>query len=99
MRRRILTINGGSSTVKFAAFRADGTPERILTGRIEGIGRPEPEMEVTDLLRGQTHRVSVGAPDHSRAAHWLIDWLGGWAKGEPFHAVGHRVVHGGLRPA
>ena len=37
---RILTINGGSSSIKFALFEAVASLRRILEGRIERIGLP-----------------------------------------------------------
>ena len=39
--RRILTINGGSSSIKFALFEAGNAFRRILEGAIERIGLPE----------------------------------------------------------
>lgn len=94
---RILTINGGSSTIKFAAFCSSGTPERILSGEVDGIGRSDAVLAATDLTRGERHRVQVGAADHRHAAHSLIDWIDQWSGGEQFQAIGHRVVHGGVR--
>jgi acetate kinase len=38
---KILTINGGSSSIKFALFDASGSLRRILAGGIERIGLPE----------------------------------------------------------
>ncbi len=94
---RILTINGGSSTIKFAAFSSDGTPERILTGKVEGIGRPDAALAATDISRTETFRGAIRAADHREAAHSLIDWIEGWAGQEHFQAIGHRVVHGGVK--
>ncbi len=37
----VLTINGGSSSIKFALFEAGDSLRRILGGGIERIGRPE----------------------------------------------------------
>ena len=34
----VLTVNGGSSSIKFALFDTGSKLERTLTGRIEGIG-------------------------------------------------------------
>jgi len=39
--QRILTINGGSSSIKFALFEAGESLRRILAGELERIGRPE----------------------------------------------------------
>jgi len=93
----ILTINAGSSTIKFGAFHWDGALQRLLTGNIEGIGRAQARLAATDLLRAQSYCVPVQASDHAEAADALIDWLGGWKIRGSFRAVGHRVVHGGLR--
>ena len=35
----VLTVNGSSSSIKFALFEADGALRRILEGRIDGFGR------------------------------------------------------------
>ncbi len=37
---RVLTINGGSSSIKFALFTADASPRRLLTGTVERVGLP-----------------------------------------------------------
>ena len=39
----VLTINGGSSSIKFALFEANKAMRRILTGRIEGAGKGFPK--------------------------------------------------------
>ena len=43
---RILTINGGSSSIKFALFEAGDSLRRILEGGIERIGLPEATLRV-----------------------------------------------------
>ena len=40
----ILTINGGSSSIKFALFEAGDSLRRILEGVIEQIGLPEAQI-------------------------------------------------------
>src|SRR5689334_10514777 len=37
---RILTVNGGSSSIKFAAFAPGDPPHLLFTGQIERIGQP-----------------------------------------------------------
>jgi acetate kinase len=37
---RVLTINGGSSSIKFALFTADESPQRLLAGTVERVGLP-----------------------------------------------------------
>jgi acetate kinase len=43
---RVLAINGGSSSIKFALFEAGKPMQRILQGAIEGIGRPGSALSV-----------------------------------------------------
>ena len=43
---RILTINGGSSSIKFSLFEAGDSLRRILESGIERIGLPEATLRV-----------------------------------------------------
>jgi acetate kinase len=45
----ILTVNGGSSSIKFALFEAGNPLWRILGGEIERIGLPEATWWVKGL--------------------------------------------------
>jgi acetate kinase len=95
---RILTINGGSSSIKFALF--DESLTRILEGGIERIGLPAATFKVKGTNPADTLSRPVTAPDHAAAVGLLMDWIeerssrerGGR---EALTAVGHRVVHGG----
>ena len=64
---RILTINGGSSSIKFALFEACDSLLRILDGAIERIGLPEPILRVKGSNRADNLSRSVTAPDHTAA--------------------------------
>jgi Acetokinase family len=67
---RILTINGGSSSIKFALFEAGGSLRRILQGGIERIGLPEANLRVKGLNpSGQLFAVSDGAGPHGGGGH------------------------------
>ena len=46
---RILSINGGSSSIKFALFEVGASLQRILEGGIERIGLPEAALRVKGL--------------------------------------------------
>ncbi|HVT52967.1 MAG TPA: acetate/propionate family kinase, partial [Dongiaceae bacterium] len=90
MPERLLTINAGSSSLKFASFRlaGDGDPICETRGQLSGIGQGTAKLSVnadwrTDGLKLTTHR---------DALHLLIERMGGDWRG-----VGHRVVHGGTR--
>jgi acetate kinase len=91
----ILTVNGGSSSIKFALFETGDSLRRILEGRIERIGLPEAMFVVKGLDLADNFSRPVAAPDHTAAVKLLMDWLEERTKREPLTAVGHRVVHGG----
>ena len=92
---RILTINGGSSSIKFALFEADDSLRRILEGGIERIGLPEATLRVKGLDQTDNFSRLVTAPDHTVAVGALMDWIEERSGRDALTAVGHRVVHGG----
>ena len=92
---RILTINGGSSSIKFALFEADATLHRILDGAIERIGLPEATLRVKGVSPADSFERPVTAPDHTVAVGALMDWIEQHGIRGTLTAVGHRVVHGG----
>ena len=92
---RILTINGGSSSIKVAIFEAGDSLRRILGGGIERIGRPKALFTVRGLNETESFSREMDAPDHTRAVEVLMDWIDGRSDRGALTAVGHRVVHGG----
>jgi acetate kinase len=92
---RILTINGGSSSIKFALFDAGESLRRILEGGIERIGLPEATFRVKGMNSANDVSRSVKAPDHTVAVGALMDWIDERVGRDAVAAVGHRVVHGG----
>ena len=91
----ILTINGGSSSIKFALFEAGDSLRRILKGGIDRIGLPEATFRVKGLDQADNFSRPVTAPDHTVAVGALMDWIEGRSGRGALTAVGHRVVHGG----
>jgi acetate kinase len=94
---RILTMNGGSSSIKFALFEAGDSLRRILEGGIERIGLPEATFRVMGLNQADNFTRLVTAPDHTVAVGDLTDWIEERTGHDALTAVGHRVVHGGLK--
>lgn len=93
---RILTINGGSSSIKFALFEAGHSLQPIFKGEINRIG-PAAAFEVSGQSKADTISRPVAAPDYNAAIGVLLDWLAGRAERTALNAVGHRVVHGGQK--
>ncbi len=92
---RILTINGGSSSIKFALFEGEDSPRRVLAGAIERIGLPGAIFRVNGVNPGDNVSRPVIAPDHTGAVGVLMDWIESHSGCDALTAVGHRVVHGG----
>jgi acetate kinase len=92
---RILTINGGSSSIKFALFEAGDSFRRILEGGIERTGLPEATFRVKGLDQADNFTRSVTEPDHKVAVGPMMDWIEVRSRRDALTAVGHRVVHGG----
>jgi acetate kinase len=91
---RILTINGGSSSIKFALYQIGQPLVRLALGQIERIGLKDSKLTYDNEKEKQRGTLNVVATDHKSAANFLIDWLERQDGFSPFSAVGHRVVHG-----
>ncbi|SDU19186.1 acetate kinase [Verrucomicrobium sp. GAS474] len=89
----ILTLNGGSSSIRFSVYEADGTLRRRIEGKIDRIGVSGTILTVaTDGKKPTSLRLAKG--DYEAATDFLIDWLEAQPGFPLLHAVGHRVVHG-----
>ena len=91
--KHVLTINGGSSSIKFALYEAESSLRRILVGGIDRIGLVNATLQVSGGNQVEITSRVVHAPDHTTAVKVLIDWIS--ARDETLTAIGHRVVHGG----
>ena len=91
----ILTINGGSSSIKFALFDAANSLRRILEGGIERIGLPHATFRVKGTDQADNFSRSVSASNHTEAVGALMDWIEQRSGRDPLTAVGHRVLQGG----
>lgn len=94
-KQSVLTINGGSSSIKFALFETGALLRRILTGEMVRIGSPDASLRVQGLNPSDNFSSSVIATDHTVAVAVLMDWIEDHIGRDALIAVGHRVVHGG----
>src|SRR5262249_30194134 len=89
----ILTLNSGSSSVKFALYRTGTTEELTVAGSLDRIGLDEGRFRAErgrDVLTDQ----ALALPNHEAALTVLFRWL----QDQPslaVTAIGHRVVQGG----
>jgi acetate kinase len=90
---RVLALNGGSSSIKFAVYGLGETSECDLHGHLDRIGLPGTTLKVAGAGQSATS-IPVAAADQRVAVAFLLDWLEKHADFDTIRAVGHRVVHG-----
>jgi len=90
---RVLTINSGSSSVKFSVYLFPGEQLEI-SGSLARIGQSAGSFRVHDASGQSLRDESPGIPDHAAAFRLLFEFLERRAKPD---AIGHRIVHGGPR--
>lgn len=94
----LLTLNAGSSSIKFALFDVDSLAPR-LSGSVDGLGGQVGfKASSADGSLQVEHRWDGTAKppaDHRDALRWTIRWLREHLSDGRVVAVGHRVVHGG----
>lgn len=89
---QILTINAGSSSIKFALFEMGASLQRVFEGKIDRIGLSGTTLEVKGLAENVSQTITPS--NYSTAIHALIEWLDKHCQHQ-LTAIGHRVVHGG----
>ena len=90
----ILTVNGGSSSIKFAVYAAGEPLKRMLHGSVDRIGMSGTKLTFQVPATNQQDSRCLDASDHKSAAKFLMDWLEKQHGFESVRAVGHRVVYG-----
>ena len=94
---KILVLNCGSSSIKYALYNMDDK-SIITSGGIEKIGLPDSFINVK--LNGEKHKMERPIEEHTAGVQWIFEVL---TQGEyavlgsldELDAVGHRMVHGG----
>ncbi len=94
----VVTLNAGSSSIKFALFAADGGEPRLrASGLVEMTGQAR-HFRVHDAAGAVTdeQRWSDTAPFHIDALNRVLAWRRAAFPQVTVAAAGHRVVHGGM---
>jgi len=97
----VLVLNSGSSSVKFALYRAAGADaKQLFSGQIDNI-EYLPQLSLREASGETSERKLKSFPGPGRtraeALSFLIDMLSQRAGGAGILAAGHRVVHGGAK--
>lgn len=85
----ILTLNAGSSSLKFAVYATAAEPELLLAGQVENLG-PLARL----AIKGADPR-DIGPADHGVAVQAILDAAAPTLGEHSVAGVGHRIVHGG----
>ncbi len=85
----ILTLNAGSSSIKFGLYGAATEPDLLVEGQVENLG------PAARLMLGDDPAVEIGAADHAAALTAILRAVDAIAEGRQIVGVGHRIVHGG----
>ena len=87
----LLTLNAGSSSIKFGVYAAgEGEPELLQTGQVENLG-PLARLSV----KGGGDPVEIGPADHAAAVQAILKAAAPHLDDRGVAGVGHRIVHGG----
>jgi acetate kinase len=86
----ILTINGGSSSIKFALFEVGNSPEKVCYGQLTRVGTTGTRF----TLNSDATSLPVTATTYKGAIDFLVEWLEQNITFSDVKAIGHRIVHG-----
>ena len=92
---QILTINSGSSSIKFALYRMGAAEELRFEGKLDRIGVEGGHFLAQNQAGNNLVMRRVELPDHEAALQTLFDWLQAEQVSTELTGVGHRLVHGG----
>jgi acetate kinase len=93
-KNNVLTINGGSFSIKFALYEVDSRLNKLLSGEVENIGQKNAALRFKNPADHQHHKIDIKSDNYESAANQLIDWLEKQVDFEQVKGIGHRVVQG-----
>ncbi len=100
MRDHLLTLNAGSSSIKFALFEADGDQTApTVVGQADGLGL-NATLKIRSAHGALLHDAALRANGSTATAHRealaaVLAWMRAHQSDVRVCAVGHRIVHGG----
>jgi len=98
MARCVAVLNAGSSSIKFALYETGASEHLLFRGQIQQIG-VSPRLSVVNA-RGEPVAENdwpADGFDHHAATKEILQTSIKLIQGTPVLAVGHRVVHGGIK--
>ena len=90
----VLTLNAGSSSLKFAVYSSD-SDHPLVTGLVDRIGT-NATLKLKDQRGFDLPTKTDGLTTHQEALNTVLSAIEPELDGKTVDIVGHRVVHGGL---
>ncbi|MCR9123754.1 MAG: acetate/propionate family kinase [Phyllobacteriaceae bacterium] len=90
----ILTLNAGSSSIKFAVYAQGDEPALRASGQVENLS-PTQQTRLIVERDGDEQVTNIDANDHAGALDAILDKADHLFGGATVAGVGHRIVHGG----
>src|SRR5712671_2217487 len=90
----VLTLNPGSSSLRFAVFEGEFNGGRLLAGKFDRIGLAGGELSFSETASGRKSKREVLLGNHTACLPLLETVLREHGL-EKVGAIGHRIVHGG----
>lgn len=95
--KHILTLNAGSSSIKFALFRLTEDAHECARGQVEGLGaQPQFQASIDGAPVGARDLPGGQPTDHASAVRTILAFMAAHFADAHIDAVGHRIVHGGV---
>jgi acetate kinase len=98
--RHVITLNAGSSSIKFALYDADPSPPRALATGLTEVVDHHRHIKVKDgdgkVIHDVTWEPAAGTSFHTDALGRVLAWRRATFPDANVVAAGHRVVHGGV---
>jgi acetate kinase len=95
MNRNILSVNSGSSSIKFALYRLGAEEELMAEGAVERIGMPGGRLWLKDRTGNRLADRHGDFSDQGSAIHAMLKMAMDDHRFPTPDGVGHRLVHGG----
>ena len=90
----LLTINAGSSSIKFAFYLVNTENTRLSSGHIENIGDEHPSFHFSEEDTLEAISLPLKINTYPGAVDFLTEWLRDRPEMKTVKAIGHRIVYG-----
>jgi len=87
----LLTINGGSSSIRFALFDGGEPLRRLLDGKVDRVGLSGTNLTFRDATGQLQNSRTIDSSDRHSAVGFLLDWLPNFCFGMPWAEHRHRL--------